>query len=253
MKHLIWILLAAVLLFAFTTTDLFKSMVGNHFPSILTRDSYKREKSEAGEDAPKTSSPRPVKLTDRRPDGSARPRSIKVESRALVGGWLSEDTNEYIVLRADGKARIAMAFRYEGELDAEKDFQITLLCVGFSDWEINRQGFLEFKGFRFEKSEFRDFKHAKSGNDRHRIWSSSGYDISAFKQEEGKFVREMNEWVSQNRLGCAITSINSNLMVTEYNDGPVTYEKVDPFRTKDPSGEFSPVFHIDKEGNIIGR
>lgn len=257
MKYFIWILLAAVVLFALSTTEPVRKLMGNYFPDILTRADYsgKSKQGSGGEsgDKPTGDALPVVRLTERRPDGSARPKPMMVDKAKLVGGWLSEDTNEFIVMRADGKARFAMAFRYEGELNEEKDFQITMSCVGFADWQINNEGFLEFKNFRFEKSEFKDFKAARSGNDRHRTWSAWGYDISSFKNEEGKLLREMNEWVSKNRLGCTITAMDANLMVTEYNSGPVTYEKVNPYHVKDPTGEFSPVFQIDKDGKILGR
>lgn len=229
-----YILLVLVLLGAIAllfTTDVFKGFVGNIVPGLQTRAEKERLESDK-----KDPEPNGFFKALRNLDSSNR-----IDRSKLIGGWLDENTAEYIIFREDGKARVAMAFKVEAEADNQLVMvYATITGILYTPWELDGRS-VSFTDPRFETMNFVSLKyHQRQPNWKYEKIRARDVPDSLRKQVEPGMKAESNTWLKENRVGGKIVKLEDRVLVIQYKGGQVTYERVSPYLTRDPDGTYAP-------------
>lgn len=263
MKYFLWLIGIAIVIFALFSASPVRDFVGAAIPGLLTKEggegeAGKPESLQAIEEeaaaADKLTLARPagesgqVVKSEARTEAEAEPEVPKFDRKLLIGGWLAETNSELIILREDGQARVAIAWKYETPVEGIAIHHATVRGVGFSSWEFDGAN-LEFKDSRFQDLKFSNLKYTPVKlTKEYDAWDAVKSNEEIRRVIEPKLRTEANRWLKKNRVGGQITQVDQHIMVIQYKDGPVTYERVNPFSAKDPDGTHALIFVAGADG-----
>jgi hypothetical protein len=171
--------------------------------------------------------------------------TVKVDRAQLTGAWRSEGENgELIFFRLDGKARIALAARYEIHTEAGVLWTATGTCVILADWE-ELGGNIRFKNGVAQHVEIKNMDMQSTAEgvvvDRFKAVSANNFARNDLKKE---FKQHLEKYMVETPIGGAVTGLSPKRLTMVTKSGTYHYARENPQSSRDPDGRNAPIFEL---------
>lgn len=172
----------------------------------------------------------------------AKVPAIQVKREELVGAWRATDNSQLMVLRADGRCRVALASQYKLLMDNGISASGQITSVVFADWQEER-GTLRFTSIQMNEAEVAK-QRVDPGNQGAKLdtWETTVFTTTLYSKR-GLIKDDFHKWVKNRRIGGTITKFTGTELSLLHDKNETShYVRVDPYTTRDPDGSNAPLW-----------
>jgi hypothetical protein len=174
--------------------------------------------------------------------------NLDIKREDLVGAWRATDNSELMVLRADGKCRVAYGSRFKLILDQGIFSTGQITSVVFCDWEEVR-GNLRFTSLQMKEATIAKLK-VDPGDQGAKVdrWKAATFTSGMYGSGPEEIKKYYHKWVKTKRIGGGIVKFTGTELTLVHEDNEKSqYVRVNPATARDPDGADAPLWeeHAD--------